>query len=47
MKAINSIVGATCFVFGILMMGSDAWMPWSQIIGAAIFTGTLFFAHKL
>lgn len=47
MKALNSIGGAMCFVFGIHIMGSETWMPWSQVVGAAIFAGILFFARRL
>ena len=47
MKTFNAIGGAMCFTFGILLMGSEAWMPWSQMVGVAIFAGILIFARGL
>jgi len=47
MRIVNSICGGLCFSFGLLFMGSETWMPGSQVLGAIIFLGTTYFARRL
>ena len=44
---ISSILAGTCFVMGLAIGSSELWMPWAQIMGAVIFSGTLPCAYYL
>ena len=46
MKYFYSICGGLCWVFGLMFMASEVWMPWSQVIGIIIFASSLFFAWR-
>jgi len=41
-----SWIGAFCFCGGILLMGSDGWMPWGNVLGAILFAMILPIARR-
>ena len=44
----NAIGFAFCFIFGILIMGSDGvYFPFINILGAIIFVGCLYFGKRI